>query len=504
MLLFAVKASGQNFSVQLTYGNTLYFSVTDADKQEVMVVAPNQEGRDYYSGYSKPSGALSIPMEVRHEGKMYTVTAIGEWAFSGCTDLVMVIMPPTIERIEAYAFNGCIGLNERVTIGRNVKYVGNSAFYGCLRLPEVRFQAENCEFMGGSMSTTVFGNCRNLRSVIIDEGVTGIPDYAFCGVDAIKSVSALPQSLEYIGNFAFAYCSGLSGNMVIPNHVESIGECAFHQCHSLRSLTIGTSVQEIGDRAFNHCIGLRNITLKAYTPPEISNTSFSDLSNYVTFTVPCVSKERYLRTEQWQVYAPFASSGQCHFKVNATLDNYVAGVIVGNGNYAYGDTVDLMAVCAVGYSFASWSDGNTDNPRRFVIDDNVSLTAKTRSANTIIVHDTIYRIDTVYSEGYKVVYDTVDFVEESVSINDYEEIFFDPDKKRLKWNFPKGEQMISVSVYNSEGSCIYMGNGRKGKVKMRRYPTGTYYVRIETIERVIRCRFFMLATKDYDFMSLDD
>ncbi len=484
----------QDFSVQLANGNTLYFSITDANKREVMVVPPNNsEGRDYYTGNSKPSGALSIPMEVRHDGIMYTVTAIGAGAFSGCTDLIMVMMPATIEHIEAYAFNGCSGLNERVTIGRNVKSIGNSAFYGCANLPEVRFQAENCEFMGGAMSSTVFGNCRNLKRVIIDEGVTRIPDYAFCGVDAIKSISTLPESLKYIGSYAFAYCSSLSGNLVIPDQVATVGECAFHQCHALKAVTIGNSVKTIGERAFYHCIGMKRVTLNTYIPPEIATTTFSDLSGQVTFSVPCVSKERYLRNEQWQPYAPFASSGQCRFTVNATLDNQVAGVIVGNGNYAYGDTVNLMAVCAVGYSFIGWSDGNTDNPRVFVMDDNITLTAKTSSTNTIAIHDTVYRIDTVYAEGYKVNHDTVDFVEETVSINDYKELTFDSNKKSLKWNFPREEEVVSVSVYNSEGSCIYMGDGRKGNVKMHRYPTGTYYVRVETIKRVIRCRFFMLA-----------
>lgn len=502
-MLFALRAGGQDFFVRLTYGNTLYFSITDAQKHTVKIVPPNAEGRDSYAGYDHPSGAIDIPSEVRHDGVLYKVTAIGDWAFSGCSELVMVVIPPTVERIEAYAFNNCVSLSERVTLGPNLKYIGNSAFYGCLSLPEVRFQAVDCQYMGGSMSATVFGNCLKLRNVIVDEGVERIPDYAFCGVDALKTLSPLPQSLKSIGNYAFAYCNSLAGNLDIPDRVETIGECAFHQCHSLRTLSLGASVCSIGARAFNRCIGLRSVKVNGYTPADIVITSFSDLNKSVAFCVPCVSKERYRRHEMWSLLEPFLSFGPCRFLVEAAIDNAAAGVIIGNGDYAYGDTVDLMAVCGSGYSFERWSDGNRENPRRFVADNNVSLMARTRTANTLIIYDTLYRVDTVYQEGYKVVYDTVDFVDEAVSINEVPELQFDSSKKRLKWRFSREEKVVSVSLYSQVGDCMYMGDGRKGHVRMRRYPSGVYYVRVETERRIIRCRLFLMSASDFDYLSLD-
>lgn len=485
MLLLATSVCGQDFSVQLSNGNTLYFSITDEARHEVKVIPPGT------STGSMLSGAVSIPAEVMHEGRAYTVIAIGESAFSGCTDLQMVIMPATIERIESYAFNGCSGLSERITIGRNVKYVGNSAFYGCYNLPEVCLQATCCDSMGGGLSSTVFGNCVNLKKVVVDEGVTRIPDYAFCGVDAVRTVASLPQSLKYVGNYAFAYCSSLTGNVALPDQVEYIGECAFHQCHAIKTLSLGASVKKIGERAFFHCIGLTRITVNPYEPPEIASSSFSDLSNVATFSVPCVSKERYLRNPQWQAFAPFASFGPCRFSVSATIDNPDTGIILGNGDYGFGDTVNLMAVCAAGYGFEQWSDGNKDNPRRFIVDNNVALTAQTRSSRALVVHDTVYRVDTVYSNGYRVVHDTVDFLQEAISINDCEELSFDSAKKRLKWNFPREEKVISVSLFNQIGECVYTGDGRRGSYNMSRLVSGVYIVRVETQRRKLCCRIFM-------------
>lgn len=493
LAIFALSSQSQDFSVRLSYGNTLYFSITDAARHEVKVVPPRSKGRDYYADVDMPTGALAIPSEVRNDEETYTVTAIGEWAFIGCTGLSMVTMPPTIERIESNAFYGCSGLSERISIGKNVRYIGSSAFYGCVSLQEVCFEAEACETMGGTLSATVFGNCPNLKKVIVGDGVTRIPDYAFCGVDAMVTLSRLPESLKFIGAYAFAYCSKLSGDLVVPDNVLTIGECAFHQCHSLKTLTLGSAVKRIGERAFYHCVGMKKVTVRAFTPPSIESSTFSDLPANAVFSVPCVSKSLYSRHGLWSAKGSFATYGGCSFSVDATIDNPQAGMVMGSGQYAYGDSVRLMAVCAAGYSFDRWSDGNRENPRVFLADNNVRCTAVTRTAETVVVHDTVYRIDSVFADGYRVVRDTVDFVGEALTINDVPELTFDKKKKHLKWRFPRGEEVSSVSLYNQMGECLYVGDGRKGSVKMNRYPTGTYFVRVETHRRIIRCRLFLLA-----------
>lgn len=489
--LFQVQA--QDFSVRLTYGNTLYFTVTDAVRHEVKVVPPRNQGRDYYADQPMPAGALAIPSEVRHDGETYTVTAIGEWAFIGCTGLSMVVMPPTVERIEANAFYGCSGITERISIGKNVRFIGSSAFYGCVSLPEVHFEAADCETMGGTLSATAFGKCIALRRIIIGEGVTRIPDYAFCGIDGLVSLSRLPQSLQYIGSYAFAYCSRMTGEMAIPDQVQSIGECAFHQCHALNSLTLGNAVRHIGDRAFYHCIGLKKVTVKSFTPPAIEPLTFSNLSSSVVFSVPCVSKELYRRHGLWASAGLYSTFGNCSFDVNVSIDDTRAGIVLGSGNYAYGDSVKIMAVCAAGYSFDHWSDGNTDNPRVFLADNNFRCTAITRTAATLVKHDTVFRVDSVYVMGFKTVRDTVDIIGEALTINDIPELTFDKGKKLLKWCFPRNEEIISVSLYNQMGECVFVGDGRKGRVKLNRYPTGTYYVRVETLKRTLRCRLFHMS-----------
>lgn len=491
MTMMGVEAKAFDFGTRLNNGDSLFFNVTDVVNHYVSVVPPRTGGTNHYYGHRQPSGTVVIPAKVNWKGQEYTVTSIGDRAFSGCTKMLLVVMPETIVRIGSYAFYGCSGLKGSVSIGVNVKYIGASAFYGCTSLPEVHFRARECEYMGGSVSMTVFGNCRNLRKVVIDDEVRRIPDYAFCGVDAIRDSVMLPQSLQYIGKYAFAYCSSLSGGITIPDNVESVGECAFHQCHSLKSAIIGASVKQIGGRAFYHCVGLKRVKVNALYPPDIVVTTFSDIPKTVKFSVPCVSKGLYAKAGFWRRMGTFETFGDCTFTVYGAMDNPDAGVVMGAGEYGFGDSVRLVAVCAAGYGFDGWSDGNRENPRVFSPKGSESFVALTRPSGTVKIVDTVYQVDTVYRDGFKVIHDTVDLQEVAQSINGLKEVEFDRERKRLTWNFPRSEKVISVSLFNQSGECVYTGDGHKGKVNMKRLPSGTYIVRIETIRRVLRCRFFM-------------
>ncbi len=488
---FGFRASAYDFAVAISNGDTLFFEVIDEAAHHVMVVPPVKSGPYYYHLHQQPSGTLVIPDEVTHNGQRYQVTAIGDRAFSGCTKIQLVVLPEHVREIGSYAFYGCTAIKGRVSIGVDVKRIGASAFYGCSLIPEVNFRAKNCEYMGGSMGMTVFGNCRSLRRVLIDEGVLRIPDFAFCGVNSITDSLRLPASLQSIGNYAFAYCSNLSGNVTIPDRVDSIGECAFLQCHKLESVTIGTSMKYIGARSFDHCVGLKQFRVATLFPPEVTATTFAAVPKTTRFVVPCVSKLIYDNATTWKRLGPFEVYGVCSFAVSANMDNPKAGQVLGAGEYGYGDSVKLMVVCNAGYGFDGWSDGNKENPRCFSADDNANFTAVTRPSGTLVIRDTIYRVDTVYAEGYKVVRDTVDLIEVSAPINGVKEVTFDTQSKRLKWSFPRTEKVIAVSLYNQAGECLHTSDGRKGSISMKRLSSGTYFIRIETLRRIIRCRMFI-------------
>ncbi|MBQ6864913.1 MAG: leucine-rich repeat domain-containing protein, partial [Clostridia bacterium] len=79
-----------------------------------------------------------------------------------------------------------------------------------------------------------YSNSSAIKTVIIENSVTSIGDWAFCGCDSLTSVT-------------------------IPDSVTSIGEYAFENCDSLTSVTIGNSVTSIGDWAFCDCTSLTSV-----------------------------------------------------------------------------------------------------------------------------------------------------------------------------------------------------------------------------------------------------
>lgn len=68
-----------------------------------------------------------IPSTVAYDGKTYTVTSIGEWAFVDCSSLTSINIPNNVTSIENLAFPICSGLIF-VNIGNSVTSIGAYAF----------------------------------------------------------------------------------------------------------------------------------------------------------------------------------------------------------------------------------------------------------------------------------------------------------------------------------------------------------------------------------------
>ena len=71
-------------------------------------------------------GTLNIPETVRRNSTIYTVAAIGDYAFYGCTELRTVTIPATVTSIGSYAFN-MSGI-ESFRIPDAVETIGTAAF----------------------------------------------------------------------------------------------------------------------------------------------------------------------------------------------------------------------------------------------------------------------------------------------------------------------------------------------------------------------------------------
>ena len=72
------------------------------------------------------------------------------------------------------------------------------------------------------------------------------------------------------------------------------------------------------------------------------------------------------------------TSFTAHFAPNQytlTVNAGEHGAATGSGTYTFGDTITIQAFPDDHYHFTRWDDGNTDNPRQYRIEDNITLTA---------------------------------------------------------------------------------------------------------------------------------
>ena len=99
----------------------------------------------------------------------------------------------------------------------------------------------------------------NIKTVIIEEGVTSIGSRVFSGCSGLTSIT-IPNSVTSIGRDAFYGCSDLT-SVTIPNSVTSIGNSTFWGCSGLTSVTIPNSVTSIENSAFSGCSGLTSVTI---------------------------------------------------------------------------------------------------------------------------------------------------------------------------------------------------------------------------------------------------
>ncbi|MBR3784404.1 MAG: leucine-rich repeat domain-containing protein [Bacteroidales bacterium] len=473
-------------------GYSLYFNIVDNTDKAVELVAPQEKGNYRWMGIVPPTGVVNIPAEVEHDGVVYTVVSIAERAFSGCADVTGVNFPPTLTDIGAYAFYQCPNLRGVITLGENIINVGRGAFYGCMGITELRFNAVACESMGGSRSATVFGNCRSLTKVTFGPNVRFIPDYAFVGMDMLRFQWNLPESLEAIGEYAFAYCYSISGNLVIPEGVKVIGPYAFAQCHSTTGIEIPARIERIDQRAFYQCINVRQITVKAIVPPNAGVEIFSGVPAGAPLYVPCISVDSYRNAKEWGTRSNIRQTEPCTIELYARPDDPESGKVVGYGTYRVGDTATLTAICHLGYGFQGWADGNGDNPRQVIVKDTTTYVAVMKEAE--VIREVEYIHDTTYMDGVEVIYETYEVNDVAEPISSQERIVYDRKKRRVDVPIDRKE-IMSLALYNEAGQCIFTGKPLFGHVNMRRYPTGYYIIRITTLDDEQFLRFFHSKNK---------
>ena len=160
----------------------LTINYTDGTKDVYYVIEkPNGTyGLEYYllpdGTYGIKAGTTryleNIVIPAQYNGK--NVTRILDGAFENCLNLQKVVLPETINKIDARAFYGCEEL-QTINLPDTITSIGEYAFYNCQKLS---------------------------IELVIPSGVTTIETYTFYGCSSVKSV-VIPETVKKIRLHAF-------------------------------------------------------------------------------------------------------------------------------------------------------------------------------------------------------------------------------------------------------------------------------------------------------------
>ena len=105
-------------------------------------------------------------------------------------------------------------------------------------------------------SADLYVDGKILTELVVPEGVTEIPNYAFYNYKKLKSVT-ISNSVTKIGTSAFAHCTSLK-KVIISDSVTKIFSDAFYGC-DINELYLGKGLTDIQRNAFNTNFNLKTV-----------------------------------------------------------------------------------------------------------------------------------------------------------------------------------------------------------------------------------------------------
>ena len=194
---------------------------------------------------------------------------------------------------------------EIIHIGKDVKYIDETAFFYCKMLKAIEVDEANKFYtsVDGVLYTkdmkklVVYPIMKEDTSYVIPDGVERVGSCAFYKNSTLTQID-LPATLKEIGDMAFFKCENIA-LVTLPDGLEKIGSDAFSYCHGMKPVIyIPESVKEIGSFAFYSCSNLKEFYMGAQNG---DNITFGDTwlpKNIKKAVINVAPKEEYGKTRE--------------------------------------------------------------------------------------------------------------------------------------------------------------------------------------------------------------
>lgn len=219
------------------------------------------------------------------------VVSIPDFLCNMCSSLQSVTIPEGCMFIGEYAFGGCESLRS-VRIPSSCTAIGNNAFEGCSMMSSLVFDVADDSGQTFTLGASSFADCSALTTIGLPVGCTNIPEYAFKGCSRLKMIT-IPDTCTFIGECAFSECSMLNqmnssakNELILPAFCESIGESAFSGCSSIKNVVIPEACETLGSNAFGLCDALDMVTFQN-PDTTIGDNAFWQSDDSSDFVICC-------------------------------------------------------------------------------------------------------------------------------------------------------------------------------------------------------------------------
>ncbi len=302
------------------------------------------------------------------------LTKIGNGAFYGCTSLKNIDLCSTVKEIQSSAFCNTgltyVSIPPNVTtLGNNAfgytysnsSYTATSGFYVCAAAGSKGYEyATNNNFgkynsawsfddrtgtatIYGSdamnLPTYVFFDRRDIKTIIVSEGLTSVGSYTFSNCYGLKTVK-LPSTMKTINARAFENCTSLS-EINFPKGLTTIGLNAFSGCGSLTNVNFPTTLKTVGQSAFLNT-GLKSVIIPSSVTSigtyafgfNNTNNSYTKVSGFKIYTNTPSNAANYATNNGFTYGSISGTTGNCRWSFDTSTGTLTISGTGAPGSYS--------------------------------------------------------------------------------------------------------------------------------------------------------------------------
>lgn len=404
----ALGAAAHDFSAAAPSGQTLYYNIVTGGV-EVTFPANTNQPINGWNGYTKPTGALTVPATATNNGLTYNVVAVHGFAFYECTGLTSVSLPEGVLSIGNSAFNGCTTLGQ-FAMPASLTSIGGAAFYNCVALANVTcnatvpptavgstFQGVStaacelhvpCQYADSYLATTPWNTFNIVGegcSVTITVGVNHPGRGTVAGGGTYSVDTTVTLTAQPAPGYFFACWS--DGDTVNPRMVNATADMSltawffFLQHDTVEvhdTLTLFDTVSMVvvhTDTVPVHDTTIVNYiiwdTLYVHDTTTVNLVVWDTVYVHDTVTISLEGTDTIYIHDTTAIHDTVLPT---FFRLQVTAN--AGGVGIGNGVLPAGTVAEIGALPLEGYRFVAWNDGSTLNPRTINLTSNVTYTAE--------------------------------------------------------------------------------------------------------------------------------